>query len=122
MGEQYSIRKTAIPETIQAYIDKKLRKGANRTQVIVDLLDIGLKAKLHSGQEDSSSFLPVERGTNIDTHQKIKRHDKILIPCPITGRWMDKKVDCEEGCKLKCSLPKDMKLLWEGLVLHTRAS
>jgi hypothetical protein len=110
-----NIRPKTLPQEIINYIDRKLkRQDATITGIIIDLMQKGLN---HLEQGEPSSPLHAERGKDIDTYPKVKRGDYILLPCPRTNRWVDKKLDCE-GCKLKCPLTTDQKKLFEGLALY----
>ena len=111
-----NIRPKALSQNLIDYIDKKLKhdKNATITAIIVDLMEQGLN---NSEQGETSSPHHAERGKDIDTHNKVKRGDYILYPCPQTNRWVDKKLDCE-GCHLRCPLTEDQKALFQGLSLY----
>jgi len=122
MTDRISIRKTAIPSKLLTYLETRINKGENQTKIIVDLMNKGFSSL--SGQEEpsSSSSQHVERGENIETHQQVRRHDHVLLPCPSSGKWADKKLDCEP-CTLKnrCRLLKFEHYFLEGVALHTRS-
>ena len=111
-----SIRTKAFSQPLIDYINSELKrnKDASATGIVIDLLEKGLT---NSEQEETPSSLHAERGRDIDTQNKVKRGDYILLPCPQTNRWVDRKLDCG-GCHLRCSLTEDQKALFQGLSLY----
>jgi len=121
MTDSITIRKTAIPSKLLTHIETRTNKGENRTKIIVDLMDKGLSS-LSEQEKPSSSSLPVERGKSIETHQQVRRHEHVLLPCPSSGKWADRKLDCEP-CTLKkrCRVIKFEHYFLEGITLHTHS-
>lgn len=104
-------------EKIQEYVDSELAKDLDKkiSQIIIELLE---KALSYSGVEEPSSQ-HVTRGADLETHQQVRRGDKILVPCPRLNKWVDRKLDCE-GCHLKCNIRDNEHIFLQGLALYTK--
>jgi len=113
-----SIRTKAFSQPLQDYINTQLKrnKDASATGIIIDLMEKGLN---HSEPRETPSPSNAERGRDIDKSPQVHRGDKMLLPCPQTNRWVDKKLDCQ-GCHLRCPLPEDEKALFAGLRLYAK--
>lgn len=111
-----SIRTKAFSQALIDYINRQLKQNedASATGIIIDLMEKGLT---NSEPRETTSPSHAERGKDLDVYSTVKRGDKILLPCPQTNQWVDKKLDCE-GCHLRCPLPEDEKAQFTGLRLY----
>lgn len=118
LKKRVTLRTSVFTPEVLSYLDHQIQKGKNQTEAINDLLQKGIQA--HEEEEKAYANLHQRRGASLETNQYVRRKDPILIPCSNTNRWVDKKLDCEIGCKLKCNLTTDQRVLIEGLMLYTK--
>ena len=116
MRKIVNFRSNKLSQALIKHIEDQTDKGKSQTTVIIELLEAGLTSKT------KHAALEQRIGESIDTHQTVFRKSPILIPCPNTNRWVDMKLDCNSGCKLKCRLTQDQKALIKGLMLYSQAS
>ena len=108
-----NFRTTKLSHTAKKYIEQEMKAGKERTAIILRLIEEGIQKVTNQAGHHQT------RGESIDTHQLVFRKKKILIPCPNTMRWADFQQDCRNGCKLKCKLTQDQKLLIKSLLLFS---
>ena len=118
LKKRVTLRTSVFTPEVLSYLNHQIQKGKNQTEAINDLLRKGIEAI--EEEEKAYANLHQRRGASVETNQYVRRKDPILIPCPNTLRWVDKKLDCEIGCKLKCKLSYDQRTLIEGLLMYTK--